>query len=409
MPADATPPVTPNRTSSVDEVLAILRTQGPCSQAELVRLTGLSKGTINNVVKRLLSENIVSLQQKNRKEAWVILGVGLDAIASVEVSTQQIRVTLFDFTRHLRIEEVTETSAETNTPETVLHLLQLITEQAGIAIADLPCVSVAIQSAIDRASGALVAWSGGRLPGWKDINLVERLEALLGVSVLVENDANLAAYGEWTWGRGRGCDDFFYLLCSQGVGGGMIINGKIYRGGTGVAGEVGHMALDHTGPVCFCGSRGCLHALVSERALLAALSTSESPQDSLAGVIHAAHSGDAACQRVLFEAGLNLGRAVANTARVMAPSTIVIGGLLSDAEDLLLDSIHSSPEMQHLLTLASNTQLHLAELKDAVTLGSVAAALAHLGRGMVALPEWMLVDTINAESNHPASTQLLTA
>lgn len=397
MPTDTpSSPASATRLGSVETVLALLRAQGPCSQAVLARQTGLSKGTINNVVKRLLADNVVSLQQKNRKEALVTLGVGLDAIATVQVQAQRVSATLFDFARQQRFDHdlVLEGPGESSSPEAVVAVLSTLAERSGIAVLDLPCVTVAIQAAIDRASGEIVPWAASRLPAWRGINLVEELERLLGVAVLVDNDANLAALGEWTWGCGRGCEDFFYLLCAEGVGGGLVLNGRIYRGGTGVAGEVGHMTLDHTGPVCFCGARGCLHSLVSERAILGALANSDSPQLSLATVIDAARLGDAACRRVLFDAGLNLGRALANTARVIAPSVIAVGGTLSTAGEMLTDSLRSSPELQNLFSIASSTQVQIAELGDAVRLGGVAAGLAHLGRGMAMLPEWMEVSAL---------------
>lgn len=394
MSADAAPEAKPaSRNGSVEKVLTVLRMQGPCSQAVLARQTGLSKGTINNVVKKLLSESIVSLQQKNRKEALVILGTGLGYVATVEIRSEKIKATLFDFSNERRFDVAMalglSNADSSSSPGAVVQALQVLCQQAGVDIQEISCVSLAIQAPIDRATGSIVDWATSRLPAWKDIRLAEWFTDQLGVPVIVDNDANLAALSEWTWGCGRGVEDFFYLYCSEGVGGAIILGGKIYRGGTGVAGEVGHMILGDSGPVCFCGGRGCLHSLVSERAILAALDGSESPQDSLAGVIEAARRGDAACRRVLFEAGRSLGRAVANTARVIAPSVIAIGGTLSTADELLTDSLKSAPEILNVLSISSATKLHLAVVSDAVTLGSVAAALSYLTRGINAIPGWM--------------------
>ena len=393
--SDALPPIAKpaSRTRSTDIVLEVLRAQGPCSQAELARLTGLSKGTINNVVKALLGSQAITLQQKNRKEALVVLGLGLSYLATVEVHAYSLRLTLFDFggqcRRTLLLPNETIADALPTSPEQVLQGLQRLCAEAGIGLSALACVSIAIQASIDRASGSLVAWAGSRLPGWKGIVFADWFAQRLAVPVIIENDANLAALCEWTWGCGKGSKDFFYLMCDEGVGGGLILDGHIYRGGTGVAGEVGHMVIADTGAVCFCGGRGCLHSLISERAILAALSDSESPQSSLAAVIAAARQGDAACRRVLFEAGRNLGRAVANTARVIAPSVIAIGGTLSFAGEFLMTSLESSPEVLNLSSLSAATRLQTAEIADAVTLGGVAAALAHLGCGMATLPAWM--------------------
>lgn len=380
-------------------MLAVLRSQGACSQADLARKTLLSKGTINNVVKKLLADGLISVQQKNKKEALLSLGVGLDYLASVEVRADNIKVVLFDFSKeqrrsvHFRVKSAAST--DSLLPEHLVTSVKSACAESGISPSELACVSIAIQAPIDRRSGSIVTWAGGRFPAWKDLPLATHFELQLGCPVLVDNDANTAALAEWTWGCGKGAEDFFYLLCSEGVGGGMVINGKIYRGGTGVAGEVGHMALEDSGPVCFCGGRGCLHSLVSERAIVTALAGSESAYATLAEVIHAAHSGDAACRRVIFEAGRSLGRAVVNTARVIAPSVIAIGGTLSVAGELLMESLRSSAEVQNLNSISSGTELHLAEIRDPISIGCIAAALAHLGRGITTVPSWMLQDAVD--------------
>ena len=121
--------------------------------------------------------------------------------------------------------------------------------------------------------------------------------------VLVDNDANFAALAEWTWGTGRGLDYFLYVSASKGVGGGLIIDGRVYRGGTGMAGDLGHLVVEPNGAMCYCGSRGCLPTLISERAILSALRASQTQKGSLDEVILSAQQGDPACQRVLAEAG----------------------------------------------------------------------------------------------------------
>src|SRR5262249_42240912 len=160
------------------------------------------------------------------------------------------------------------------------------------------------------------------LAGWKDVPLATTFEQALGIPVVADNDINLAALAEWTWGVGRGCDDFLYVASGEGIGGGLILGGKVHRGGNGMAGGIGHVVLEPAGVVCHCGGRGCLSTLAAERAILFALRDMEKPKRSLHEVIASARDGDPACQRVLFEAGRHLGRALATVAKVVAPSVI---------------------------------------------------------------------------------------
>jgi predicted NBD/HSP70 family sugar kinase len=157
-----------------------------------------------------------------------------------------------------------------------------------------------------------------------------------------------------------------------------------------MAGEIGHMVLEQNGPVCFCGSRGCLTMYVSERSILLALEASGATKRSLQEVIKSARQGDAACQRVIHDAGRYLGRALANAAKLLAPSVIAIGGTLGNAGPLLLDSLRSSVEVNSLTAVSPTVQFRTAQIKkDATLYGGVAAVLARVGQGVSAPPEWM--------------------
>ncbi|MGI5461119.1 ROK family protein [Streptomyces sp. CA-249302] len=227
------------------------------------------------------------------------------------------------------------------------------------------------------------------MPAWRDVVVTQTLHEALGVPVHAENDANLAALAEWTWGAGRGAADFLYVMCSAGIGGGLVIDGRIYRGGDGLAGEIGHLVLQPDGPVCFCGSRGCLTTFVSERSILLALAASGNTLTSLRQVIDRARHGDPACRRVLFEAGRHLGRAFANTAKLMAPSVVAIGGVLREAGPLLFDSLVSSVEVQSLKSVSPSIRFVPAALgEDAVLFGGMAMVFTETGQGASALPSW---------------------
>lgn len=149
------------------------------------------------------------------------------------------------------------------------------------------------------------------------------------------------------------------------------------------------MVLDAAGPVCFCGSRGCLTTFTSERSILAALE-SGGPRGSLREVIDSARAGDPAARRVLYEAGRHLGHAFANTAKIMSPSVIAVGGELGGAGALVFDGLSSSVEMNSLRAVSPSIRVRAAELgDDATVFGGVAAVLNRLGQGLSVLPEWM--------------------
>jgi glucokinase len=220
---------------------------------------------------------------------------------------------------------------------------------AGAAEADLAAVALAAPGPVDQKRG--VVRNPPNLPGWEVVPVVHILKDALGVRVILENDADAAALGEHSFGAGRDFHNMIFITVSSGIGGGIIVDGRIYRGATGAAGEVGHMVLDEDGPTCGCGQRGCLEALASgtaiaaraaalaaegESPLLARLAR-ESPPLTAEDVQRAALEGDSVARRVIKEAGHYLGLGLVNLVHVFNPHGIVIGGGVSHMGDLILE------------------------------------------------------------------------
>jgi len=190
------------------------------------------------------------------------------------------------------------------------------------------------------------------LSGWKNIPLRDVFEHALGVPAIVENDANAAAYGEWAMGAGRGMRNFVCLTLGTGVGGGIIINGALYRGSSGFAGEIGHAVICAGGPLCACGNRGCLEALISAKAIVeraigmlrAAGESRSTWSDSptVEALARAAASGDAIAAAAFRETGRWLGISLANIVHILAPEAIAIGGGIAGAGDLILESARAT-------------------------------------------------------------------
>jgi len=170
-------------------------------------------------------------------------------------------------------------------------------------------------------SGAGVVEGAPNLPGWRQVPVRDRLEQQLGCPCLIEHDANLGALAEHRRGTGRGTQDFVYVTVSTGIGAGLILGGRLYRGHQGSAGEFGHMVILPDGPLCNCGNRGCLEALASGTAI-----AREAGVSSASEVGRLAAAGDTAAQAVLSRAARYVGLALGGLINLLNPEAVAVGG-----------------------------------------------------------------------------------
>jgi len=202
----------------------------------------------------------------------------------------------------------------------------------------LVSVGVSFGGPVDATAG-LVRLSH-HVPGWEDTPLRDQLQAVFGVPAAVDNDANVAALGEWKFGAGQGCNSLFYVTVSTGIGGGWVLGGRIYTGADGMAGEIGHVVVRPGGVECVCGKRGCLEAEACGPAIAQKMrkrlqagdasdvfGASES-WDSVTGetVARAAQQGDALAQDVMDDAARMLGTGLGGAINLMNPQRVVLGG-----------------------------------------------------------------------------------
>lgn len=269
----------------------------------------------------------------------------------VDLGGTKILVGLVDDTGRV-LERVRVATPQTG-PEAVLDAVAesvaALASRADLDPREVAGLGVGAPGPLDPEAG--VVFEPPNMPGWRDVPLAGMVEARLGVRAFVENDANAAALAERWAGAGVGADDLIYLTVSTGIGGGLILGGRLYRGATGTAGEVGHMVLVPEGPPCGCGRRGCLEALASGKAIArearaaveAGRPTTLSllPVETLSAedVARAAWDGDPVARAIFARAAAHLGTGIANLVNLLNPALVIIGGGVARAGELLFGPV----------------------------------------------------------------------
>ena len=273
--------------------------------------------------------------------------------------------------------------------KSILESVGRALDQSKIAVSDLAAVGLGAPGLSNPETGIL--YTSPHLPGWRDVPLRGIIEKELGKRVFLLNDANAAAVGELYFGAGRGARNFIYITVSTGIGGGIIIDGKIYTGSTGTAGELGHMVVDDEGPPCNCGNKGCWEALASGTALArearhrikagAATSILEYVDGDVekvsAEAIHeAAQAGDNLAAELIARSAYYLGVGLANLINIFNPEVIVIGGGLSNIGDMLLKPAFEEAGRRAFKQAYQSVRFARAELgRNSGVLGAAAFAL----------------------------------
>ncbi len=311
-------------------------------------------------------------------------------VVGVDLGGTKIHTALADSRGNL----LSETRVATNPGEGMEAVIRRIAGtveevcNSGGAGQDICCMGMGVPGPIDPETGML--YQAPNL-GWQDVPLKEIMQKELNIPVLVDNDANLAALGEYTFGAGAGERNMVYVTVSTGIGGGLILDGKIYHGVSGGAGEVGHMIIEPRGPLCGCGKRGCLEAAASGtaiaakaremagagsgRAILAEAGGKVENIDARA-VAAAAGRGDGEALEILRGAGRALGMGLANLANLLNPGMVVLGGGAMNAGRPLWETMEKEFRCQAMPGALKRLKIVPAALgKRSGLMGAVALAM----------------------------------
>ncbi len=366
-------------------VMEVLRIQGRTSQADIARATGLSRTTIHTLIGELKEAGVVIEVDGKRVEAGggrpaaqLVLQNTTRAVLGIDFGHSHVQVAVADLAHNVLAERHRELDVNHRAREALDSSAEMAGEvlaEAGIDRARVIGAGIGIPGPVDRERGT--AGSSTILPGWVGLRIADAMQARLGLPVDIENDANMGALAEQTWGAGRDCSNFAYIKAATGIGAGLVIDGELLHGATGTAGEIGHTTLDETGALCYCGNRGCLETVASGPAIirLVADGNGETPP-TLAEVISRAAAGDVRCRRAISDAGREIGVAVAGLCNLINPERVIIGGLLSRAGNTLMQPLRESIRRHAVQAAAERLDVRQASfIERAELLGALALAL----------------------------------
>lgn len=374
-------------------ILNALRDHPPLSRAALAVATGLNKTTVSSLVQQLidaglLTETGVGKNGTGRPGILLQLNPHAGGIIGVEVGVDYVSVALTDFAARViwrHQEHIDRREAQAIILQRAFSNIDAAVGQARLRSLPILGLAFGVPGLVDVESGTLLYAPNLH---WENVPLLRLLRERFSFPVYVDNEASIAAFGEAYFGVARGARNVLYISAGVGIGGGLVLDGRIYPGGSGFAGEVGHMSLDPDGLPCACGNRGCWETLASQVALfrrvqeciaagqsssLARFKNGKREQLTTPLIVSAAQEGDPIARRALHDTGRYLGIGLANLVNALNPEMVVFGGIMSLAHEFLLPVIQQTIDERALRWSSHTTQVVVAAYgSDACVMGAVA-------------------------------------
>jgi predicted NBD/HSP70 family sugar kinase len=364
------------RVANQRRVLALLLDRGevPATQADIARETGLAAGTVSTIVRELAAAHVVStVAGSGRRGTTVRLARGAGLVAGVDFGHSHVAVAVAEMSGQVLGEDrqpLPPGHTHTEGLGRACEMLDSLLTRLGADREELRNIGMGLPAPLSDN----VVMSSAILPGWVGVDARDEARKAFGADVLIENDANLGALAEHRHGHGRGHANVVFVKVSSGVGAGLILDDKLFRGTSGTSGEIGHLTLDDQGPLCRCGSRGCLEAYAASGTALQMMAE-QMPGAGIDTVIEAAKHGNVSAVRVFEDAGLHLGWGLAMVTNLINPGVILVGGDMSHAGELLLESARLGLR-RHVLAGTSTTPVLVAALGDrASMIGALVLAI----------------------------------
>lgn len=366
--------------------LHLIRTQGSISRAQVAEKTGSSPFLVSQVCDTLLAAGFITEagygdSTGGRRPTLLSLRQGFGRILGVHFGSVNVRIALTDFGGTV-IEYLKDESLASKGPEAAMnhlfHLIDQVLEKAGITYSKLDGIGIGVSGVVDRRNGVTLFWP--KLPLWVNVPVKKLIEDRFKTLVELEDTSRTRAVAEYRLGSASRANHFVYIAAGAGLGAALFLNGQLYSGACGFAGEFGHVTVSENGPVCSCGNRGCLETLVSASTLIriareglaAGLSntlikmTDGDPKKiSVETIARAARSGDRFSLRLLSETGMYLGRGVVGLVNLLNPELIVIGAAVASAAgDFLLPEIERVVQDRAMIRGENQVKIVISKLQE---------------------------------------------
>ena len=369
-------------------------TRGPLSRRDAARLTGLSAASVTKLVKPMIAYGYLV---ENDREAGVpgrpqiplqvdparAYAVGIKLMKSEIVGVVADLHAEVQSSHRMKLKDVTPAGVVT----AVDQITQILLERSPVQRDRLLGIGIGLSGHVNAVTGVV---HQSPLLGWNDVPLRRMVSDRMNLPVVIENDVNTLAVAEQWFGPGSAYDSFVVVTVGAGVGCALVLDGQLWHGVSGAAGEFGHMVVDPEGRPCHCGKRGCLESVASDAAIAAAMSKAAGRRiTKVSQVVSLAYGGDVAAQRVFTQAGTALGRALAALLNLINPPLIVLSGEGITASDLFIDALRTELERDAFSTTAEDCTLLVRPLPDETWARGAAATMLRHGvlRSLSALSE----------------------
>ncbi len=368
---------------------SLIYSEGQISRARLAEKTHLAPSYITLLVRRLqqkgwLLEGEHAPSKGGRRRVLLHFNPELAHIIGLQLGRVNLRVIVTDFLGNVLSFKKLPSEAR----EGQERVLKLVRREIENCLAHDPAIrgiGVAHSGIIDHATGTVILWP--RSQGWRNVPLQDIIARQYGLPTIVEDSARTLAIAEQCFGQGRGQSNFVCIHAGVGLGAAIFIDGNLYHGHDGMAGELGHTSIDEGGDLCVCGNRGCLEVYASgsaivdrvHKALQHGVASTLMPTAvervenlSLELIAAAAENHDRLCETVMTEAGTHLGTALANMVNLLNPSRIILGGALPRvAKNSLVDSLLRSLRSRAFHRAVSRLEVVISQLgEEAVAIGA---------------------------------------
>ena len=377
-------------------ILNTLRLHAPVSRAQVANITGLTRGTVSNIVNSLIEEGLVledQLQDSKVGRPSILLRLRPDggAVIGVEIGVDFISVLLTNFVAELLWEPRVKTSPSQSQTD-IIHQAETYIEQALDIAKEHTLrplgIGVGLPGLVNVRQGNLIMAPNLH---WQNVPLRLMWNQRFHLPIYIDNEANLSTLGEYYFGVARHTDNFIYLSSDIGLGGGVMLDGRLFRGANGYGGEIGHIQRDPQGELCACGRVGCWETLVGPRAVLRRVKNELSVRQDMqlleacSGdfgnltfemIVQFALDGNVICREAMEDVAVNLGVGIADLVNIFNPQMVVIGGAFIAGKDILHSIIEKTIVSNALQPSVENLQIKFSERNtEACVLGAVAVVL----------------------------------